>query len=137
MISFTKSGKGHTWRGSTLYCLILPFLTSSMPASVILHLLSRKQTRRCTVLFFVYKVGSTPNVEPNTGLEFMTLRSRPDLRSSRTLTRPSHPGAPRCTVFLLFLISRKHLLLLSLCEHNVIFNYSNLSPTNGHFHAVL
>jgi len=56
MISFTKSGKGHTWRGSTLYRLILPFLISSMPASAILHLPSRKQTRRCTVGVFWFLV---------------------------------------------------------------------------------
>ena len=31
--------------------------------------------------FFFPKVGSTPSVEPNTGLELTTLRSRPELRS--------------------------------------------------------
>ena len=31
--------------------------------------------------FFFFKVGSSPIVEPNTGLELTTLRSRPELTS--------------------------------------------------------
>lgn len=90
-ISFTKSGKGHTWRGSTLYCWILPFLIPSMPASTILHLPYRKQTKKCTVSFCLlvcFKVGFTLNVELSTGLELMIPRSRVGV-----LSEP--PGSPK------------------------------------------
>ena len=78
MTSFTKSGKGHTWCGSTSYHLILPFLISSIPASAILHLSYRETNIKLYCFLFL-------SVEPNSELEPTTLRSRPDLRSSWTL----------------------------------------------------
>ena len=39
-------------------------------------------------------------MEPNAGLELMTLRSRPEPRSSQTLHQPSHPGPPWVMIFL-------------------------------------
>ena len=41
-----------------------------------------------------------PSVEPNAGLELMTLRSRPELRSSRMLSRLSPPGTPKDFILL-------------------------------------
>lgn len=38
------------------------------------------------LLFFFFNVGSIPSVELNAGLELTTMRLRPELRSSWTLT---------------------------------------------------
>ena len=41
-----------------------------------------------------FQVGFMPSVELNAGLELTTLRSRPELRSSQTFNRLSHPDTP-------------------------------------------
>ena len=56
------------------------------------------QCKLCrNVLIFFFKVGFMPSMEPNVGLELMTLRSRPELRSRvRCLTNKAIQVPQEC-----------------------------------------
>ena len=52
---------------------------------------------------FVFKVGSRPSMEPNVGLEFTTLRLRPELRSTvRCLMDRATHASPETSFFFIF-----------------------------------
>ena len=55
-------------------------------------------------LFFFFKCP-TPSVEPNLGLELMTLKLRPELRSSQMLNGLSHLDALSFFLFLIIIDS--------------------------------
>ena len=56
-----------------------------------------KELQMISFLFLKFEESSTPSMEPNVGLELMTQRLRPELRS-RVDAQPTEP--PRCPSFL-------------------------------------
>jgi len=58
------------------------------------------------LFIYLFRVGSTPSMEANAGLELTTLRSKPEPRSRvGCLTNLSHPGSPEWLKFLKHIIA--------------------------------